>query len=519
MAALRLTVPAQSTTSGPSPLARPAKLREWLGALPYGDMDAASREIHRALYTLNRQPMGPEARLGLTELFRHPYRLISDYYQILYTLQEATRHQSKRDSLERLRLLTLELSFAYKAVVNEYLQRAAPKAPEPTLIKAAERALHHSALVLIDAYASYRTVPIKTWREVHLLYAFAERYGFSDTPVEEAGNGREAKTTVACAYKSIVLTALTDPYHLARGDIQALVPYLHKWADNCAVTPWSEVATPNGLYVIDLAADTAPIPATVAHKISNPERFRVLDCRGFATQVEKDIGILRGGHLPKELGLETKLGAPQAVEILERATGAWRARPRRQFPRQTAEMPALVTVGLSGVHCVLSNLMTAAPQQCQVTEWYQLNESLGGMTIRCQGYPAAPLTVGHILGVQMPDAESASQPPPWMVAVVRWMRDAGEGSMSVGIQVLARDARPVGLRALIGEPMETKTRPALLIPNVEPGNRASTLLAPKGLYQAGRSLVMQVDERELRLAASQLVDASPGHDRFHYRLT
>ncbi len=517
MASLRLIVPAQSTTERPSPLVRPNKLREWLGALPYSDMDTTSREIHQALYALNRQSMAPETRLGLAELFRHPYRLVSDYYQILYTLQDATRGQSRRDSLERLRLLTLELSFAYKAVVNEYLQRAAPKTLEPTLVKGTQRALHQSALVLVDAYASYRTVPVKTWREVHLLYAFAERYGFTEAQVEAFGNGREITTSVAGAYKAIVLAALTDPYHLARGDIQALVPYLRQWTHSCAVEAWSDVTAPNGLYVIDLAADSAPIPATVAHKISNPERFRILNCRDFHTQVERDVEALRGGQMPREVGLGTNVTAARATEMLERTIGAWR-RPRRKFPRQAAEMPALVTAGLSGVHCVLTNPGAGGTQRCQVTEWYQLNESLGGMTIRCQRCPTSPLTVGHILGAQLPEDERAGRSQ-WMVAVVRWMRDGGAGSISIGVQVLARDARPVGLRALIGDSTETQARPGLLIPNVEPGNRASTLLAPKGLYQPGRSLILQVGDRELRLAATQLVDSSPGHDRFHYRLT
>ena len=141
----------------------------------------------------------------------------------------------------------------------------------------------------------------------------------------------------------------------------------------------------------------------------------------------------------------------------------------------------------SGLPKWLAETKLPTPESYPVDRWRLQDESARGLLLLREGEMLGQLRVGDVLGMQ-----SGGNPGNWHVGVIRWIKSPQPRRVEMGIERLAPKVTPVALRVSASAGRSTPYVQGLLLPAMPVLQRPAALLAPRGLYEAGRSLEMVV---------------------------
>jgi len=95
---------------------------------------------------------------------------------------------------------------------------------------------------------------------------------------------------------------------------------------------------------------------------------------------------------------------------------------------------------------------------------HQLDESVGGLCVRCGSDSPLRLQVGELVAYELGEPRD---PGNWRIGAIRWLVHNSDRDVEIGIKRLARNAQPIATRAVKGVGLNSGFFRALLIPRAD----------------------------------------------------
>ncbi len=144
---------------------------------------------------------------------------------------------------------------------------------------------------------------------------------------------------------------------------------------------------------------------------------------------------------------------------------------------------------------------------CQITDTNQ-----GGFGILCPVSTELPARVGDLLGART--VKSAD----WAIGAALWMKIGHDQNVSVGVKLIAEDARAVAVKAAQGVGIGSEYYRALLIPNLDPKQHPTTLITPAAVYDIGTILKMTLDDEILHARLLRQLISTNSFSQYQFEL-
>ena len=204
---MQLSVPNRTAPKNGSFNSKTASVKEWIDRLPMANIGATTRLLFEALTDLNQQDIPAQQRFKALEMLRKPVQFVTDHMKKHFVGQPLPLAAKNLKVARLSREITHSLATGYKVLVMEQLAGIG-RSDRKLLVTAIHRATKLLGSVLLKAYQVYESYPDSVWLEIHSLYRYAEANDLHNTPVaDEFARGRKG-STIADAYKQMLLLAL-----------------------------------------------------------------------------------------------------------------------------------------------------------------------------------------------------------------------------------------------------------------------------------------------------------------------
>lgn len=362
ISALRLTVPV-IPADAEKLKTDPAKISEWIEALPLASFEEAAASMRDAVARMNRSPMSAELRFRIVEQMRGKAQGID---KAMKKQREKTAFQPSQRNRELAALhqsLLEETAHAYKRVLVDLLQSGQPGRPSQELITTAHRVIEALTHELLEAYVAYAPEPEHVWGEVNRIYRLASQAKIHQLPVPSGPPGSGQKETIDHAYRQMVLLYLANPYHLMQGEIYTLFDEIDHWIDGCKLIPVPSGQQVAGQLYIDPDKDEPPSYAPTGKPV-RPLNGVIIDVSAASALVDAPVQTLEEKRQREKKGLS--LIDRMRRDRLIRLKGAWEARRERSHERVRLYEPVEVMVGLGASHNFLSDEAEFTPEKVEL---------------------------------------------------------------------------------------------------------------------------------------------------------
>jgi len=576
---LRLPIPASvdNTQTVPSP----ADIRGWLDTLPSHEPKNCLIQVAALVHRYNLYPMPSSQRFEAMQVLQ-PWVM-----RLLPGLQQKYHDQSlpltpKLQALadEVFQLLD-HMSQGYNQVIDDAVSDAEHDDLSPTLFQLALRqAIEQAGLLMLEAYAQYRSEPAGLWGELHRLYALAERNGLHNMALDASDAEGQPLTTIQYTYLRIVLLGLAQPYRLLAGQATILYKLLAKWTIGCRMMEKRDTLAEPGDCVVDLAGSRAPEMAT------SQTRFRPADGRFL------DISSLR--RQLAEISRRQVDNAQQTLaermhqDLLIRLCDVWQGRGERRSERHPdGSETVMMGIGLGAAHHQISGEIEFNPEKTEneihrprkqaedlsllpkheeerlfqepgtrtregleatrvsrfATHgdvWDAVHDTqLHARVLResaMAGYAIEPwLRINHSTGGvalrRMDDNRSQARVGVltawrlenelnlWHVGSVRWMQINRQGQLELGIRSLGSRMAAVAVRAIGGTGSGGEYFRSLLIDlEAVDGKPAKGLLVPVSIYDTDTQLVLNLTTELKYVRLTRLIETTSSYSLFAFSL-
>ena len=512
---LQLTIPARDKNLAVK--IRPGQVREWLDNLPYLDLERAARLASQQLRLINRQPLAPGARLQTLCDFLAAYQRLDESLSAAASDAAAAARQ--------LRHLCQDMGFGYKIVVHELAGARTRLLEGRNLSLGLLGAMHTLGMQLMHYYASYQRAPSALWHECLALYRYALKHARQSCRATLPGAGEVQLDT---AFTRIALLHHANPYGLAPGMAVALHRYLGAHARLAVVG--SEPMAAEGGPCLRLTGQRQQPEADADHT-------PVLQLGALLQQLTSDIATLKRHRQARAIGLPGEVPATVLLHSLQQLLELWRAPRERDQDRAAAHASIELVSGLNAAYCVFNNghpfdpalflsvgrdevidlgrqpaRERAVQRQPVALTCLTVNRSPGGVALSYRGESQTVPRVGQLLAVRRAGIGTSGG---WVLAVCRWLQqpDAG-GGFELGLQYLAREARPVVIRPLGSGDDDPEHQPALATAQRPGETSPHTLLAHPGALRPGASVTVYERGGQYRLRCAELMQAGCGFERY-----
>lgn len=488
-------------------------LRAWIDQLPMANHPVATRRLLDGLQSLNRSRSDGSRRLEALELLRAPISRIAATIdkQILGASFPLPAHKAELGSLALA--FQGELALGYRQALAEL---CAPAGSVPFLrarqvALAAARALQHGAEQLDKASLLYRTPPAGAWQALHDVHRFVAALRLADREVEDPLHGGGVRATTV--YVQALLVALANPYrHTQReqGELSGLARVL---------APLAELRERNGGGDdVIVHADVDRGPGYLPDESGNGQRGRL------CLRLERVLAALdeqlaqAGDAAARSVTIRARGGVAQTLDLAlaRRFRADWGAHGERSHTRLGGGHVLETVIGLPDLHTALAGgedfetfmhhvrgqVISLSEADCGAS-WRNgskdlprplrfparvVDQGLGGYRVLWERGPAGESVrarVAEIVGLAL--AGDGARPE-WMIGVIRWIRIDDDGRVDAGIELLARHALPVGVRAL-DDDRRAPVRGLLLASlNPDPGIDYDALLASTEIDRGVREI-------------------------------
>lgn len=511
----RDNLPLQMTPSGEQVDTRPAHVEQWLNSLSYADFQKTGQLLYEATLATNQQLVKPSVRLELVELYNRPYQYYIDSRiktEAQHTLQSIESVQSQINMLKRI---AVNLGYACKLAAEEELRKKSlwrqSTPPLATLLSA----LTYLSQALIFSYLEYSPAPKNLWLDLNSIYDYAETLGKENSALPlSASDAHQTMHTVAQSYKRIVLASLSDPHQLPFGAIWEIYEQLDSWTGYVHITRYGSRDDPAGNFVVDLNGDTAPVPYFKFNHDRATDKHRLIDATRLSGLIQdKCESIRRDNNLNDNL----KFSPHHAKLVLNHLSRTWSLPPRRYFPREERKGLLSLACGLNAAYFFINNETEDLPGQdgppvsseFKAEEWELVDQGSGGIAVIRNTRPGHDIRIGDLVAINHDKKEKK-----WIIGIIRWMMVYKTYNYKIGIQIIAKSALPVAVRALSGSVQDSQFQRALSVSE----DNEQFLLTGKGMYMEDRELEIKTQDGTFRAGATAIKESTLGFEYFHIRI-
>ncbi len=551
---LKLFVPEMDDQNMTVVETRASKAARWLAELPLLNPAETGHKVLSALTALNRMSLDDKTRLKLLEVYREPVARLCTKLKNEYIDQPLPLPDKGLTAAERARDLQIEMAYGYKRLVKNAL--GSIKSHPNTRVMSSlaliiQRAMRYLAESLVKSYQFYARPPENTWREIHQLCELADAYGILDNPVEDPLNTAIARSSVSNVYKQALLVDFSDPYHLPVKLVDLIQHYLNRWAGLAKLDPAKPTPAKNCQFLIDFHGDRAGEIMFPRETSFNEHQFRFLNTIELARTIHSQLMMIQRGESPAPEGLHQDFFQGGSIqEMLKRLLNSWGVIPKRSFTRTPKRgTPIDVTIGIRAINHWLnggrefilsSEFVGPMPQQRRVVSgkyvsiedsgntsvgenqtveidpeliyasWDIMDESAGGLAIAKDQVKHQQARVGDIIAVRSPESGF------WEVSGIRWVKTSESGSLDIGMKRISPIAKPVLLKMIGDNQVETDFMPAIMVPELRALKQRQGLLTHRGIFKPGRELFFDDGYRLVKIRAGKLIENTPVFERFEY---
>ena len=494
-----LSLPRRSVADTRSFPVDPGAVNTWLTGLdPLGNR-ADAHELHRGLKHSNRLHNDLDQRRAVLACFIPVLRDVHDELapacrgQALPLGAEFQRTHRLLDSLLREEVL------AFKILINDSDQ---PRADDlrralQALVRRAELYLH-----------SYQYLPPELLLDAHRLYQVGEQHEQLDI-VTTAGVEDDRAASAMDHYVNLLLLSLADPHQQRIAQLPLVMDDLKRLSAQLRVGTTLSAPTTEPVMHIDLAQGARPVFAAFQPHSPTPQNgVRFLHLGPALDALDEQISRIRQVSSPHP-----------GADILERQSVArlrvalTRERQRRQVRTIDYGQRTMVF----GHKAICAELLFRArraqahdnatvagepPSPGSDGLWQLRNTSSLGLCLQHNQCPPGLVQVGDLVSTDPVTADRVDTAAEQgrvdtLLSVVRWVRTAGEHTVRIGIEHLARGVLPVTVQRT--DDPDGVGESALIIACKVHGRVLQTLLLPPYLYQVGDLLTASLNQKARRI--------------------
>ncbi|MDC0661676.1 GTPase [Marinobacter sp. SS21] len=562
-----LSVPEQKIASLSFCDANPKAFRDWTRNLPIANVGEASRQLYHAIIELNQLFVAPQTRLQLLELARPKIRFVCGELSRHFLGHAVSLPEKQRKIANLTQALQLHLAHGYKLCLLELIDEGNIEKNRKALTSSCHRAITELGATIVRAQQLYCPSPARSWLECHRLFRFAQRNKLADLAIDDETLSHRNQSTVADCYKRILLLGCARPNQLRQNELSQTYDLFEYWTGQVRCGTGREN---DSLFVVNLEQDSPPVYRSLVAGGQNGDTID-LDTRELSSHLAEYL------HERLELNnrrFESRVPLPVGVNdtLLTHLSQAFGAITKRNFNRIASQGHLEICVGLTAAHYFIAGqksftefvagnepeeeenrfLNTAKRKQdawagafdagpseerhhvtdtpidfrastgaiSKPTRKSQptahkaalVNTSPGGYCVSWGANLPPSMQAGEVLGVR----EQSSHP--WSVAIVRWIRQAKHQGTEIGIELLAPNAAPCGIKLIQKVGSSSEFLRGLLLPEISVANQAATLITPRLPFQAGSRITLLHDGREDHGQLTTRISASGSISQFELKL-
>lgn len=545
-------------------------VRRWLSGLPKANLGETARQLYQAMREINQLRTPATNRLQLLELLRPEIHFVCRELERYFINQPIVLGERPRKVASLCQALHNHLAIGYKLISAELAPQTGRDRLQLLTI-ALQRAIRSLSTMLVRSTQLYSPTPEGLWLELHQLYALAVTHGVHRTIVNDDLCYRVPGLSAEQSYIVALMLGSARCNQMRQQGIGQLAQLLEPWS---ALVHLQAGLGPTSLFGVSTRIDGPPRYRSMYPASARADLLGI-DPHGLVKAIQSHL------QSPAEAPEHKALAIPEGLnpDLLQHLVAAWGDISERSFQRAPTQGAMTLCIGMSALHYYLADqrpfgellkrpdatrsavfkLNNAAPDvwsvafDAQVVEEERLPEedhiefvrpvtastkvtdegeaalpaadnlfptfevqrvdqSPGGYCLSWPGEVPAQLQAGELLGLQ----DTASKT--WSVAVVRWVRQVRGSGPQMGVELIAPQAQPCGLRLLRKTDQGSEYLRALLLPEISVISRPATLIVPRLPFQEGQKVQINQngDEHRAMLCCRQAGTSS--YNQFEYQL-
>lgn len=566
---MNLKIPQKHEPSADSFPVTSSGVKAWLASIEYDGIGGKSKNLYKGLKHSNRLENKPALRVELMELFRPEVCLVINDLERRYLSLSLPLPQKTQQIFDLIIAFLHEMAFGYKIAIEDSVKMKAPLSKKLGAL-AAQRAISYLSEIMQRCAQLYYIAPNGLWRDIHQLYAYAEKAMQHLRPVKDKQLKSCSEMSVSGAYKRALLFNLARANSLRRGEASQVFNFLETNVAYVKLSKGSESTLEQNLFAVNLASDSPPSRQRFLSPSSSPQ-IRVLDGELILQKIREELEN-RPLFDPPILASE-KL----ARTTLERLEVNWGMSFKRKYARGMRNVSLAVELGIKDIHAYIKytngelNTLTTSTNKKEESLQLELekkpfadneHESFITHPVFSQADNSAKLwqlvESGHSftpssmkalnenhdtlanhaqsqkqnwtmlnksnhgfglawegegssqahIGEVLALKEENKEAIRWSVGVIRWMQFTGKNSFMVGVEILSPAILPIFVQreSNDGKPLEEMSQEALLLPEIKARGQRSSVIVPSYMFAQGDGVDININGRYQQCVLDTLIE-------------
>lgn len=529
-------IPVQTLTTSHEVTMTPAEVMAWQKRLP-SDLGQSAKKVYHAIRDCNQVALGPKDRFEILELIDTSVQYICQALSKHYVNQTNTLTTQQLTIANLAQTLQQQMADGYKLVVEQSANEN--DSLNPSLLPIAlHKIIRYFTQIILISYELYSIPPKGIWKELHLVYQYAEKKSLLK------------KNNLEEEYKRVLVLAATYPYQRRQAEQAAVYKATDAWSTKITLRADLPNASDPGFLLVDFEQDKPPM--FLARGLINfSSSCKVLDVRVLLNHLKTLLSEIEPNELQARINhnQESEYAVPSAV--LRGIIKGWEMPLTRLSDRTTRDEKVQISIGFISTHFYLNGQRPFQPQSTnEGSENFSLSFSTtgvqeGGLEMaapnmevdkvstptqepeKINNYPLYPCTLvsespngygllwpgntyppmqsGEIIGLAV--GEPGHQI--WEVCAIRWLLHLAEADFKIGVERLSKTAKAAAVQMIKdGKPSGYVARCLIL---------EATLLVPAFPFKTGNRVILISDNNQLQeVELMQLVDSTSVYNQFQY---
>jgi hypothetical protein len=556
----------------------PRQVKKWVKELTIINMGETTRTFYEQLQKLNRVEIPAKDRLEILELIRPMSKIVIDHLSKNLTGRTLPLPPQSQKIGQLTQTMTLEMATGYKMVLRDVVQKkeALDAKRLSTTLHRAMRYLHSSQVLSAKLYS---TIPGGIWNDINQLYTFAEKNKLAQKEVRDDQFATLKSSSIESAYIQACLFAISRPEALHMGEAQKLADYYEQASRLVNIQTAPAMDSHQGVYVVniltaeipqympfeklsssganryldlgrlqeqisrqikdqdtnswDISSDKTVLSYDLARRLLqswtiNPKRrfgratsdsviTATIGLQNIYTGIEEDVDSASGKGLtdekPVELALQTIPDEKQFVDYWGETI---------DHNDTLAGTPVNVWDLVSSGTIVNDEYLKAkreevenkvemkAPESWQ--NWKVTNTSAGGYCLCWDSDEPSKAQVGELIGLR----EKEGSDHEWRIGTIRWMVNAGEKGLEIGVQLMAPKTLLIEVSKVNNRRTQDLPARALMLPGIKTIQQKPTLILPPNLFKVNDDISFSLFGKDMRVVLTKKILSSTTFTQFSY---
>ena len=497
--------------------------KDWLGALPLGNIPQAQALVLEQLQGLNGADIAGLERLKCLELLRDKIAFLHGEQRSRYFGKTLPLSPNDSAAWTTGRALLEEMEAGYRKCLADARAGAGDAAPHEALI--AQRLMRSIGAQMLFHALVYRRFDPLLWSRLHELYGECEARGFAAQPVKDSLEGEGGNSSVAEAYAQVVLLQAAFLSEMTAPQVDFAEALLRMWTRKVQLLsspPPGDTRRLDAL-VIDPAK---PIGARPQPRPDLQAGQRIVETDALSKSIRRRIHGLQTGEDVATLGLPPQSANVEALAELKRLHKLWcEGAPPRPAPRPSGTDKAGLVFGFGEIHFFVSGgkpfeqpdkkrELTSQEQKdievfgrvreqtsinamaqsqgrgvvmpsVTVEGWPVVDELQGAVRVQRPNTSGKGVAIGRLVAIRMGDAA------PFYLGWITELVQETDGRLIATVSILPGKPEPIAVRATeVRNRASAQWTQGLRLPPLEKLKIPATLVLPSGLAHRGRGVEM-----------------------------